>query len=149
MLIIGGVVAAFAIFNGIYPAVQRSSEAISSAADTMNERIKSQIEIIQVGESGTTVDAWVKNVGSSEIATIENTDVFFGPVGNFARIANGDESTPLPYWTYQLEGSNTQWGQTVTNRITIHLASSPLPGTYLLKIIIPNGVYDETTFGVE
>ena len=149
MLIIGGVVTSFAVFNGVYPAVERSSEAISSAADTVNDRLMSQIEIIQVGNAGTTVDAWVKNVGSSRIGSIENSDVFFGVEGNISRVPYGDGSSPLPYWSYQLEGSNIQWGQTTTNRIIIHLASSPSPGTYLLKIVIPNGIFDELAFGVE
>ena len=149
MLIIGGVVASFAVFNGIYPAVQRSGAAISSASDTMNDRIKSDIAIIQVNNSQTTVDAWVKNIGSSEIDGVENSDVFFGPEGDFSRIPYGDINSPLPYWSYQLEGTGSQWGPTNTNKIIIHLASSPIPATYVLKVIIPNGIFDETVFGVE
>ena len=149
MLIISGVVTSFAVFNGVYPAVERSSEAISSAADTVNDRLLSRIEIIQVGGSGPTVDAWVKNVGTARIGGIENSDVFFGAEGNIARVPFGNATSPAPYWSYHLEGSSTQWGQTATNRITIHLDAVPSPGTYLLKIIIPNGVFDETSFGVE
>jgi len=149
ILIIGGVMASFAIFNGVYPAVERSSQAISSAADTVNDRIKSQVEIIQVSDTDTTVDAWIKNIGSSDIGTIENSDVFFGPEGDFARIGYGNEGSPLPYWNYQLEGGFSRWTQTATNKITIHLAAAPAPGTYLLKVIIPNGISDEITFSVE
>ena len=149
ILIIGGVVASFAVFNGVYPAVERSSQAVSSAADSVNDRLTSQIEIIEVGDSGTTVDAWVKNIGTSKIDGVENSDVFFGPEASFARIAHGDASTSLPYWDYRLEGSSTRWGQAVTNKITIHLASQPEPGTYVLKVVIPNGIFDETVFGVE
>jgi hypothetical protein len=148
MLIIGGIVMSFAVFNGVYPAVERSSQAISAAADTVNDRLMSRIEIIQVGNAGTTVDAWVKNVGSARIGTAEMSDIFFGIEGNITRVPYGNESSPLPYWSYQIEGGNLQWGQAITNRITIHLASSPSPGTYLLKIIIPNGIFDETTFGI-
>jgi flagellar protein FlaG len=148
MLIIGGVVAAFGVFNSVYPAVERSSQAVSSAADAVNDRMTSQIQIIQVGDSGTTVDAWVKNVGSSRVAGIENSDVFFGMDGGIARVAFGDNGSSLPYWTYQIEGGNAQWAQATTNRITIHLASSPAPGVYLLKVVIPNGVFDEATFSV-
>jgi len=79
MLIIGGIVAAFAVFNGIYPAIERSGSAITSASDSLNERIKSDIRIIQVNDNGTTVDAWVKNVGTSDIVTVENSDIFLVP----------------------------------------------------------------------
>ena len=149
LLIIGGVVAAYAVFNGVYPAVERSSEAIASATDVVNDRVKSQIEIIQTGDNGTTLDAWVKNIGSSEIGTIENSDVFFGPEGNYARINFGNETSPLPYWSYQLEGGNTRWKITVTNKITIHLAAPSPAGIYYLKVIIPNGISNEITFSLE
>ena len=149
MLIIGGVVAAFAVFNGIYPAIERSGSAITSASDSLNDRIKSDIRIIQVNDNGTTVDAWVKNVGSSDILTVENSDIFFGPQGDFTRIPYGNISSPLPYWSYQIEGTDSQWRPTDTNKIVIHLAALPPPDTYILKVIIPNGIFDETVFGVE
>ena len=149
MLIIGGVVASFAVFNGIYPAVQRSGAAITSASDAMNDRIQSDIRIIQVNDDATTVVAWVKNVGVSEIDGVQNSDIFFGPEDDFSRIPYGNSESPLPYWNYQLEGTDTQWRPTDTNEIVIHLASSPSPDTYILKVIIPNGVFDETVFGVD
>jgi len=149
MLIMGGVVAAFAVFNGVYPAVQRSSAAINSASDTVNDRLKTQIEIIQVADNGTTVEVWIKNVGSTEIGSIPNSDVFFGPQDSFSRIAYGDVSSPLPYWNYQLEGNNSRWTAAVTNRIVLHLAAPPPPGTYMVDVIMPNGISDETAFSLE
>jgi hypothetical protein len=149
MLIIGGVVASFAVFNGIYPAIQRSGAAITSASDSLNNRIQSDIRIIQVNEDGSTVEAWVKNIGSSDIVTVENSDIFFGPQGDFTRIPFGTTGSPLPYWNYEMEGADSQWRPTDTNKIVIHLASSPTPDTYILKMIIPNGIFDETVFGVE
>jgi hypothetical protein len=149
MLIIGGIVASFAVFNSIYPAVERSSQAVSTAADIVNDRMTSRIEIIQVGDNGTVLNAWVKNVGSSKILGIEGSDVFFGPDGNIARITYGNEESALPYWSYQFEGNNTLWAQAVTNRISIHLPDTPAPGVYLLKIVLPNGIFDETTFSLE
>jgi hypothetical protein len=149
MLIIGGIVASFAVFNSVYPAVERSSQAVSNAADVVNDRMTSRIEIIQVGDNGTVLNAWIKNVGSSNILGIEGSDVFFGPDSNIARVAYGSEESPLPYWTYQLEGGKSLWAQAVTNRISIHLSGIPTPGIYLLKIVLPNGIFDETTFSLE
>jgi len=149
MLIIGGLVASFAVFNSVYPAAERSGQAVSNAAGIENDRITSRIEIIQVGSSGTTVDAWAKNVGTSSIGSISNSDVFFGAEGETSRISYGEVGSPLPYWSYELEGAQTHWQQTVTNHIIIHLAQSLTAGTYLLKFVIPNGVYDETSFSLE
>ena len=60
MLIIGGILASFALFNGIYPAVQRSGAAISSASDAMNNRIESNIKIIQVNDDQNTIECLVE-----------------------------------------------------------------------------------------
>jgi hypothetical protein len=149
MLIIGGILASFALFNGIYPAVQRSGSAISSASDAMNNRIETNIKIIQVNDHQTTVDAWLKNTGSAEIDSVENSDIFFGPEGNFSRIPYGDGNSPLPYWNYQLESTDSNWMPTDTNEIEIHLASLPSPDTYYLKVVIPDGIFDEMLFGVD
>ena len=147
MLIIGGVVASLAVFNGLYPAINHSSTAITNASTAVSDRIESRIEIIQVTNNSTSVQAWVKNVGTSDIPSIERSDIFFGPTGNFSRVTYGGE-TPT-YWDYQLEGSQTDWTQTVTLRITIHMDSPLTAGTYLVKVVIPNGINDQTTFGVE
>jgi flagellar protein FlaG len=147
LLIIGGVVASFAIFNGVYPALQRSSSAINSASDQVSDQLRSQIEIINVSNNGTSVNLWVKNVGTSRIGSVENSDVFLSHEGNISRIAHGVDGEPLPYWSYQLAGDSTSWGPTVTNEITVNLVDPLPPGLYQVKVVIPNGISDETTFG--
>ena len=147
LLIIGGVLASLAIFNGLAPAITDSSGAINNAAHKMSDRIESRIEIIQASSNSTDMVFWVKNVGASTIDRIQYSDVFYGLANDYVRVTYGG-STP-PYWDYQLEGDNDQWEQTVTLRGTVHLASAPSAGTYFVKMVIPNGIYDETTFGVE
>ena len=139
--------ASLAIFNGLYPAINQSSSAITSATTKVSDRIESRIDIIQVADNTTAADVWVKNVGTSDIDSIERSDVFFGLTDNFNRIDYGGPATP--YWSYQLEGDNTDWKPTVTLKITIYPTSSLSDGTYMVKVIIPNGISDETTFGVD
>lgn len=149
LLIIGGVVASMAIFNSLYPVINRSSAAIVTAASKVNDRLQSQIDIIQVSNNGTEVYVWVKNVGTPTIDAIERSDVFFGPDDDFARLPYANSGPPFPYWNYQLEGGNSEWDQTVTLKVTINLSSSLSPGTYLVYMVIPNGISDRTTFGVD
>jgi hypothetical protein len=149
MLIIAGLTAAFAVFNSVYPAVQRSGQSMSDAADDISDRITSRIEVIQVGANNSSVEAWVKNVGTSRILGIGNSDIFFGTDGNISIIPFEDEESSPPYWSYQLEGDNTQWSQAVTNRITIHLAAPLDPDVYLFKMVLPNGNSDETSFSLQ
>ncbi|MBN2238709.1 MAG: hypothetical protein JW712_02960 [Dehalococcoidales bacterium] len=136
-----------AIFNGFYPAITSSTSAISNGTVKVNDRIESRIEIIQVGDNGTDVYVWVKNIGTTEIITVEHTDVFFGPTDNFYRVGYGDETNPS--WEFELEGNDTRWKTAVTNRITIHPSDTLSSGTYLVKIVIPNGIYDELLYTVE
>lgn len=149
LLMIGGVVASLAIINGLYPAITQSTSAISGAAIEVGDRIKCNIEIIQVVNNGTEVYAWVKNVGTTVIGSIERSDIFYGLANNFGRVPYGNSGPPYPYWDYQLEGDNSEWKMAVTLKITIHLGSGPSTGDYILKVVIPNGISDETTFGIE
>ena len=73
--------------------------------------------------------------------------MFFGPEGDFYRVTYGG-STP-PYWDYVFEGAYTRWQPTVTIRMTIHLESALTTGTHMMKMVIPNGIFDETTLGVD
>ncbi len=147
LLIIGGVVASIAIFNGIYPAIVQSGNSVRSATAKVSDRIETRIDIIQVSDNSTLIDFWVKNTGTVRIISIDRSDIFYGPETNFTRITYGG-GTP-PYWDYILEGSATEWAQAVTLKGTIYLPSAISAGTYLLKMVTPNGVNDQIIFGVD
>ena len=93
LLTIAGVIAAIAVMNAVFPAVTRSSSALSSASGTVDERIKTNVTVVEsIGELDATqtwVDTsptnslfdffiWVKNVGDIRIPAIAESDVFFG-----------------------------------------------------------------------
>ncbi len=136
-----------AIFNGIYPAITESSGAIRSAASKVSDRIESRVDIIQVTDNSTDVYLWVKNVGTSRIIDIGRSDIFFGPEDDFSRMTYGG-GTP-PYWDYQIEGGHSQWQQSVTVKVTITPVSSLTSGNYIVKMVIPNGISDQTIFSVD
>lgn len=147
LLIIGGVVASLAVFNGFYPAIVESSGAVRSATSKVSDRIESRVDIIQVTDNSTGVDAWIKNIGTVDIDTVERSDVFYGLEDSFSRVTYGGD-TP-PYWDYIFEGTYTRWRPTVTVKVVIHLASPPSAGTYMFKMVVPNGIFDSTTFSVD
>jgi flagellar protein FlaG len=147
LLIICGVVATLAIFNGLYPALTQSQGAISSAADQASDRMQSRIKIIQAGSSGTQVSVWVKNIGLTTVSNIQQSDFFLSAGTNLlTRVTyNGTEA---PSWSYTIPQGETDWSQTVTIGVTITLSAPLSPGTYSVTMVIPNGVSDEVTFGV-
>jgi len=146
-MIIVSVVAAVLVFKGVYPALISGRDAIVNMNDRVDQRLKSQIEVIHSTGSGSNAYAWVKNIGSLRIAAVTRCDVFFGPEGDYARIPHEDEAAGSPYWTYLVEGSATEWTPTETLKISI-IYGSLLSGRYFVKVIIPNGVSDEDYFSV-
>jgi archaellum component FlaF (FlaF/FlaG flagellin family) len=150
LLIIAGVVCMIFVFNSVYPMVNRSSQAMVSMAEQVDERMKSRINIVHAASSANRTDVyiWVKNIGTQRIVDIASSDVFFGQEGNFERIPYvGDAGGALPSWDYTLE-NDTEWQTSATIKVTITYASDPGAGTYFIKFIIPNGISDEYYFSM-
>jgi len=152
LLIIAGIVCTIVVFDSVYPMVNRSSEAVSSMTNTINERMKSRINIVHAANEADreTVYIWVKNVGDIRITSIEDSDLFFGEEGDFSRIPYEDDSeSNYPYWNYDIE-NGTEWsiGATLKITITYEPGNPPPAGTFYMKMIIPNGVSDEYFFSM-
>lgn len=164
LLTIAGVVGAAAVFNAIYPALTRSSSAVISASSKVDDRLKSDIEIIHsVGEldsAGSFQDTngngkfdfivWVKNIGDTRIDAITDSDVFLGATGNFVRVPHESdvESSVYPRWSYALENAASEWSPRVTVKITVTYDSTQASATYDVKVIIPNGITDQHFFSI-
>ena len=150
ILIIAGVVCMIFVFNSVYPMINRSSAAMISMTDTIDDRMKSRISIVHAANTAgrQTVYLWVKNVGTTRIVAIEESDVFFGPSDNFSRVPHLDDAgASYPRWAYTLE-NDTEWQISATLKITISYDADPGAGTYYGKVIIPNGISDEYYFSM-
>ncbi len=145
LLIIAGVVCMIFVFNSVYPMVNRSSQAMVSMAEQVDERMKSRVSIVHgTSNAGRTeVYLWIKNVGTQRITNIDDCDLFFGQETDFDRIPYTDDAGgSYPQWSYEIENA-TEWGTSATIKITITYSSDPGSGTYYAKFIIPNGISDE------
>ena len=167
LLTIAGVIAAIAIMNAIYPAVTRSSSALTAASSSIDERIKTNIEIVHaVGELSSTsswVDtnsnnlfdffAWVKNVGDARVVAVDETDVFFGQPGGIERVPYTDDAgSSYPQWSYSIE-NGSEWSQAATIKLVVSFddgcpSCSKPTGTYFIKVVTPNGVSNEHYFSM-
>jgi len=146
-LIIAGIICAVIIFNALYPAVVQGSAAMVTMQGRIDERLKSQIEIIHAVPDGVVTKralVWVKNVGSTSLRPVERCDVFFGPEGSFVLIPYNTGTAPQ--WTYTVENDDA-WKPTATLRIAIDVSDDLVDGTrYYVKIVLPNGVSDDYYF---
>jgi hypothetical protein len=148
LLTIASVVAMLVVISTIFPAVSRTSGSILSAGSALDDRIKSEIEIIHAtgADGSSTATAWVKNIGASNLRAIDRTDVFFGEDTDFQRIPYGGPGCAAPCWEESIENATT-WEPTATLRITINLASPMTAGsTYYVKVVLYNGAADARYF---
>ncbi len=152
-MIVAGIVCSIFLFNSVYPMINRSSAAMVSMTDKIDERMKTQIDIVHAANTTDrkTVYIWIKNVGSTRIVDIENSDIFLGPEGNFVRIPHSSTASgTYPQWDYIIE-NGTEWGIGSTVKVTVSYdPSGPSPDsrTYFIKIIIPNGIGSEYYFSM-
>jgi hypothetical protein len=138
------------VFNSVYPMINRSSQAMTSMSEQVDERMKSRVNIVHAASNTTrtVVYLWIKNVGTQRIVNIEQSDLFFGQEDDFEIVPyTTDAKGAYPYWTYQLE-NDTEWQTSATVKITIHYDTDPGAGTYYAKFIIPNGIFDEYYFSM-
>lgn len=151
MLTIAAIVAIVAVVNAVLPSVSRTSGALISASGSVEDRIASQISVVHAtGQTGSpNADVWVKNTGAATIEPISRVDVFFGPEGNFQRIAyDPSSSCTAPCWYGSIENAST-WEPTATLRVTIKMTADLTSGTtYYVKVVTPNGIADSKFFTV-
>jgi len=152
LLIIASVIAAMALINAVIPAISKSSGALVTANSAAADRIRTDIEIVHVASdtsSGTEdqIIVWVKNIGVNKIAPIEAGDVFLTTPSGVKRLSHGAGPAP-EYWDYTIE-NGTEWTQTVTVKITLHLTdASVTSGGYNVIVNVYNSVNASKDFSV-
>ena len=161
LMIVISMIMAVALFNAVYPAVLDSGNAISGMTRRTDERLQSQIEIIhaasELDSTGWWQDTngngdfdtfiWVKNVGETRVAALDQIDVFFGPEGNYTRIPPQGSASGYPFWIGEIVNAD-EWTPSATLQITVHYGA-PLPaGRYFMKVSLPNGISDEHFMGM-
>ena len=161
-MIIASIITTIMVFNAVFPAIARSRDTLVTMRGRMDERIKSQIEIVHTSgelnhnaawqdtnsDGNFDVFVWVKNIGAVRIPAVEKIDVFFGPEGNFARIPYQSEAGgAYPNWEWHLE-NDAYWNPTATLRITINFSTLLASQRYFLKVVLPNGVADTYYFSM-
>jgi len=150
LLIIAGIICSIFLFNSVYPMISRSSAAMVSMTDKIDDRMQSQVDVVHAAASADqqTVYIWVKNVGSNRIVSIEQSDLFLGLEGDYMRIPHIDSAGgAYPQWDYEIE-NDTEWKSGATVKITVTYGSPVSSGTYFVKVVIPNGIATEYYFSL-
>ncbi|MDK2973908.1 MAG: archaeal flagellar protein FlaG [Methanofollis sp.] len=147
IFLIAAVIAAAVLANAIFPLIYTVSDTAGSTAHAADQRIRTDIKIINTFASGGSADIWIKNIGSTRISAneIAGSDIFIGAPGNFDRI-----SYPAD-WSYTiLDDGPDYWltGNTVHIKITSDLIPTTRGDLVYFKIVLPGGTVRSTEFTV-
>ena len=154
MITIASVICAATFVTSAFPAIARTQDPLIASTDAINDRMKTDITIIHETDSlsGSIVYIWVKNVGNNRIHPnlIANSDLFFGPEGDFMRVTYNETGSISPGWNYTIENGGAKWGQGETIKVTMNMTGNPVisGGEYFVKFIMYNGISDEDYFTV-
>jgi len=142
LLTIGSVICATALIAVMYPTITSMASPFQSTTEKVSDRVKTDIKIIAEANTSSHAYIWVKNIGKNKIPHVDDCDVFYGPEGNFKRIASAD-------WSYTIEndGGNNRWdiGETINITISNQTLDS---GDYYVKIVTYNGIWDDDEFSI-
>ena len=144
LLTMAAVVAAVMVINTMIPVLGRSGSSVLLASAAASDRIKTDIEIIAVATVTSTVQVWIKNIGSVDVGDIQNSDVFLETSIDFTRM-DYSASSSANTWRYELEGSATTWKPGNTLHVTITLGS-PATGDNVVRFTTNNGDTDDESF---
>ena len=135
ILVIATVIAVSSVSLAIIPTVRDLANSYISISENLNERVKTDIDIIFIKANDTTLTVWLKNTGDTVISKdlIAMSDIFvvsknssyhFSLSSATYKITNGDGDE---YW---------EKGETLMVQIDVSLPSNE----YLLTFVLYNGV---------
>ena len=147
LLLIASVIAATALINAVLPAANKSSGALLAANSVAADRIKTDIEIVHASGNDTSnkITLWVKNIGTKNIVPISASDVILTTPSDILRLPYVSGCTS-ECWDYSIEGSGSDWKQSVTVKFT--LLTSVTTGVYTITLSVVNAVSAVKDFSV-
>ncbi|MBN2733282.1 MAG: flagellin [Methanomicrobiaceae archaeon] len=153
IFLITAIVAAAVLVNAFFPIIYQASSTFSESSSSADERLRTDIKIINTFANSPDAKIWIKNIGSARIGTnsINMSDLFIGAEGDFS-IATLDLSGSLDNneWSYRIiqTDENSYWDPRETLEITVESTSIPSgSGNYVyFSFALPNGVSISQTF---
>ena len=137
-LITGIVITKVGTFEGYYTAT----------TEAQKEKMLTKFEIIHVNQlNSTSVNIWVKNTGLLPITSLEKFDTYFGLINSVGSVGYTSGSTPQ--WNFNGTDASSVWSEGQTIQITLQDDSALTSNeSYLVQLVISNGVSDDYIFSV-
>jgi len=163
LFLITAVVAAGILITAVFPIVWNMASTFSAASHESDTRMRTDFKIVTyyANAKDQVAHIYLKNIGSSRISVdeLQNSDVFYGMVGNFSRLAYTSEGTVTwGKWAYiGYNGTETSYdrnmnmvwetGETIQIIAIPEVSHQPnLNDFAYFQFIIPNGVWRSVEF---
>ena len=142
ILIVASVIVAAGLAGVVMTKVGTFQSTFTQTTENQKQTVLTSIKVIYMtNETKTSVNAWVKNVGSYPISNPQNADVYFGQINQMQRIPYSNPPSGL---SWEFAGPLSIWNQTNTVQIDIsNLSTIQCGSTYDLQVTTPNGVSDQ------
>ena len=143
IFLISAVIAVGILVSAIFPTIYATAETFGSMSHQADENMRTDIKIVNTYASApNSVHIWLKNVGTARIPieTLDNSDFFIGPVGDFERKSLAG--------TYTIEeNTNNYWDLGETLSITDTSGKSWSTGDVVyFSIVLSNGLKRSSEF---
>lgn len=128
MFLIASIIAAAVLLNAVFPVIYTMTGTFSQSSHEADQRIRTDIKIINTFAKSGTAQIWMKNIGTSRISynEINMSDVFIGAPGDFESVPVKVGSLGGNGWSYQvLEDTNSWWESGETLHLTVESAKIP------------------------
>ena len=141
ILLIASVIIAGSLAGVVMSKVGTFQSTFTQTTENQKQTVLTNIKILYAQNStASSINAWVKNVGTYSITDTQNIDVYFGQTGSMQRIPYSASGSPS--WTFT--SPVTSWDKANTIQINIVNSSTIKCGSvYELQVTTPNGVSDD------
>lgn len=142
ILLIASVIIAGGLAGVVMTKVGTFQSTFTQTTENQKQTVLTNIKILYAqNPSSTSVNVWVKNVGTYSITNTQNIDVYFGQTGAMQRIVYNAVG-PSPSWTFATPV--TSWDKANTVQINMsNLSAISCGSVYELQVTTPNGVSDD------
>ncbi|MBP2132977.1 flagellar protein FlaG [Methanomicrobium sp. W14] len=152
IFLITAIVAAAVLVNAFFPIIFQATSTFSESSNSADERLRTDITIINNYAASPDAKIWIKNIGSSKIGTnmINSSDLFIGAEGDFDLMTLDNSGTLSDgEWSYKIiNNTNDYLDPHETLEITVK--SSKIPGNsgnyVYFSFTLSNGVSISKTF---
>ena len=149
ILIIASVVIATSIAGVVMSQVGVFESTFTATTENQKDIMLTKVKIVYVtNTTDNNVNVWIKNIGINPVVNANNTDVYFGEIGQVQNIPLNTKQQLDETWLWDGPLPQLIWQISDTHSINITDADLQPGVTYQVTITTPNGVEDEHIFSV-